>query len=79
MGYLLVSFPAQVGLRCDWWSAGPVKNIQHIWRLQIKKLKKLNLSESDSENDAVDFARVIVIESSEVVYEAKFSPFLIEN
>ena len=36
MGYSLGSFPTQVGLHGRWWSAGPVKNIQHIWRLQTK-------------------------------------------
>ena len=68
----------QGGFRIGWWSAGSVKNIQHIWRLQIKKSKR-NLSESDSENKAADFPRFIVIESLEEVCEAKFSPFLIEK
>ena len=55
-----------------------MKNIQHIWRLQTKKTKQ-NLSESDSENEAADFPRFIVIESLEEVCLAKFSPFLIEK
>ena len=38
MGYPLGLFPTQFGLRGGWRSAGPVKNIQHIWRLQTKKL-----------------------------------------
>ena len=76
MGYPLGSFPTPVGLRGGWRSARPVKNIQHIWRLQTKKR---NLSESDTENEAVDFPRFIVIESLEEVCLAKFSPFLIEK
>ena len=36
MGYPLGLFPIQVGLRGGWRSAGPVKNIQQIWRLQTK-------------------------------------------
>ena len=36
--YPLGLFTTQVGIRGGWWSAGPVKNIQHIWRLQTKKL-----------------------------------------
>ena len=43
-----------------------------------KKFKR-NLSESDSENEAADFLRFIVIESLEEVCLAKFSPFLIEK
>ena len=43
------------------------------------KKTKRNLSESDSENEAVDFPRFIVIESLEEVCLAKFSPFLIEK
>ena len=78
MGYPLGLFPKQVGLGGGWRSAGPVKNIQHIWRLQTKKTKR-NLSESDSENEAADFPRFIVIESLEEACLAKFSPFLIEK
>ena len=40
---------------------------------------KQNPSESDSENEAADFPRFIVIESLEEVCLAKFSPFLIEK
>ena len=79
MGYPLGLFTTQVGLRGGWRSAGPVKNIQLIWRLQTKKKTKRNLSESDSENEASDFPRFIVIESLEEVGLAKFSPFLIEK
>ena len=43
------------------------------------KKSKRNLSESDSENGAADFPRLIVIESLEGVCLAKFSPFLIEK
>ena len=43
------------------------------------KKTKQNLSESDSENEAADFLRFIVIESLEEVCLAKFSPFLIEK
>ena len=78
MGYLLGLFLTQVGLRGGWRCTGPVKNIQQIWRLQTKKTK-WNLSESDSENEAADFPRFIVIESLEEVCLAKFSPFLIEK
>ena len=38
-----------------------------------------NLSESDTENEAADFPRFIVIESLEEECLAKFSPFLIEK
>ena len=44
-----------------------------------KKKTKRNLSELDSENEAADFPRFIVIESLEGVRLAKFSPFLIEK
>ena len=44
-----------------------------------KKKTKRNLSKSDSEDEAADFPRFIVIESSEDVYLAKFFPFLIEK
>ena len=71
-------FTTQIRLRGGWRSAGPVKYIQHIWRLQTKKTKR-NLSESDSENEAADFPTFIVIESLEEVCLAKFSPFLIEK
>ena len=40
---------------------------------------KRNLSESDSENEAADLPRFIVIESLEKVCLAKLSPFLIEK
>ena len=40
------------------------------------KKAKQNLSESDSENEAADFPRFIVIESLEDVCLAKLSPFL---
>ena len=43
------------------------------------KKDKRNLSESDSENEAADFPRFIVIESLEEAYRAKFSSFLIEK
>ena len=78
MGNPLGSFPTQVGLRGGWRSAGPVKNIRQIWHLQTKKTKQ-NLSESDSENEAADFPRFIVIKSLEEVFLAKFSPFLIKK
>ena len=77
MGYPFGLFPTYIGLRGGWWSAGPVKNIQHIWCLQKKS--KWNVSKSDSENEAVNFPRFIVIESLEEVCLAKFSPFLIEK
>ena len=43
------------------------------------KKSKRNLSESDSENEAVYFRRFIVIESLAEVCLVKFSPFLIEK
>ena len=43
------------------------------------KKTKRNLSESDSEYEAADFPRFIVIESLEEVCLATFSPFLIEK
>ena len=44
-----------------------------------KKKTNQNLSESDSENEVVDFPRFIVIESLEEVSLAKFLPFLKEK
>ena len=44
-----------------------------------KNKKKQNLSESDSENEAADFPRFIVIESLEEVCLVKFSPLFIEK
>ena len=43
------------------------------------KKTKRNLSESDLENEAANFSRLIVIESLEDVFLAKFSTFLIEK
>ena len=43
------------------------------------KKSKRNLSESDSENEAADFPRFIVIKSLEKFCLAKFSPFLIKK
>ena len=37
------------------------------------------MSESDLENEAADFSRIIVIESLEEVCQANFSPFFIEK
>ena len=45
----------------------------------LNKKTKRNPSESDSENEAADFPRFIVIKSLEEVCLAKFSPFLIEK
>ena len=45
----------------------------------FKQKTKRNLSESDSENEAAEFPRFIVIESLEEVCLAKLSPFLIEK
>ena len=78
MGYPLGLFPTQVGLRGGWRSAGPVKKYIANMASSNKKTKQ-NLSESDSENEAADFPRFIVIESLEEVCLAKFSPFLIEK
>ena len=46
MGYPLGSFPRQVGLRGGWRSTGPVKNIQHIWHLQTKKLNETSQNQT---------------------------------
>ena len=46
MGYPLGSFPTQVGLRGEWRSAGPLKNIQHIWRLQTKNLNETSQNQT---------------------------------
>ncbi len=46
MGYPLGLFPTQVGLRGGWRIAGPVKNIQHIWRLQTKKLNETSQNQT---------------------------------
>ena len=71
MGYPLDSFPTQVRLHGGLWSAGSTENRQNIWHLEIKT--KRNLSELNSENEAADFPRFIVIESLEEVCLAKFS------
>ena len=78
MGYPLGLFTTQVGLRGGWRSAGPVKKYTAYMASSNKKTKR-NLSESDSENEAADFPRFIVIESLEEVCLAKFPPFLIEK
>ena len=49
------------------------------YMVSSNKKTKRNLSELDSENEAADFTRFIVIESLEEVCLAKFSPFLIEK
>ncbi len=74
MGLPLGSFPTQVGLHDGWWSTGPAKNIQHIWRLKLK-ISKRNLLE----NEAAEFQRFIVIKYLEEVGRDKFLSFLIEN
>ena len=71
-------FTTQVGLRSGWRSAGPVKKYTADMASSNKKTKR-NVSESDSENEAADFPRFIVIESLEEVGLAKFSYFLIEK
>ena len=73
-GFPFWFIPNTSWIRRGWWNVGRAKNIQHIWRLQIKN--KRNLPESDSENGVADFPRFIVIESLEKVCFAKFSPFL---
>ena len=45
----------------------------------LNKKTKQNLSESDSENEASDFPRFIILESLEETCLAKFSQFLIEK
>ena len=77
-GYPLGSFLKQVGLRGGWKSAGPSEKYTADMASSNKKTKR-NLSESDTENEATDFPRSIVIESLEDVCLAKFSPFLIEK
>ena len=46
IGYPLGLFPTQVGLRSGWGSAGPVKNIQYIWRLQTKNLNEISQNQT---------------------------------
>ena len=46
MGYPLGSFPTKVGLRGGWWRAGPVTNIQHIWRLQAENLNETSQNQT---------------------------------
>ena len=74
MGYPLDLFPAQVGFRGWWWSE---KYTAYMG--SSNKKSKWNLSESNSENEAADLPRFIVIESLEEVCLAKFSPLLIEK
>ena len=72
-GFPLSTIPTQVELHGRWWSIRPVKNIQHLWHLQIKKQTKpvrIRLR---------DFPRFIVIESLEEVCLAKLLPFLIKK
>ena len=52
---------------------------QGEWVSPLVHSQHKNLSESDSENEAADFPRFIVIESLEEVRLAKFSSFLIEK
>ena len=46
MGYPLGLFTTQVGLRGGWRSAGPVKNIQQIWRLKTQKLDETSQNQT---------------------------------
>ena len=71
VGYPLGLFPTQVGLRTS--------EKYTAYLASSNKKTKQNLSESDSENEAADFPRFIVIKSLEEVCHAKFSPFLIEK
>ena len=75
MGFHIGPYQTRVELRDGLGSTEPAKNIHHIWRFQKKK----RLSESDSENEAADIPRFIVIESLVEVCLAKFSPFLREK
>ena len=76
MRFPLGKYPTRVGLRGGWSSTGPAKKKMHqSWRLLPPKNKR-NLS--DSENEAIDFFRFIVIASLELVYLTKFS-FIIER
>ena len=50
-----------------------------VYMVSSNKKSKQNLSESDSEIEAADFSRFIVIESLEEVCLSKFSPFLKEK
>ena len=54
---------------------------QKLYRIYgvFKWKTKRNLSESDTENNAADSPRFIVIESLDEVCLVKFSPFLIEK
>ena len=48
---------------------------EHLWRLQTKR----NQSKSDSENEAAEFPRLIVMEFLDKVCFVKLSSLLIEN
>ena len=75
MGYPLGLFPTPVGLRGGWRSAGPVKNIQHIWRLQTKKLNGTFQKQTWRMRKQTSPDSLLL----EEVCLAKFSPFLIEK
>ena len=58
-----------------WWVVERRARKKYIaYMASSNKKSKRNLSESDSENEAADFPRFIVIESLEEVCLAKFSP-----
>ena len=54
-------------------------NGKYTASMALSNKTKWNLSESDSENEAADFHRFIVIEFLEEVCLAKLLPFLIEK
>ena len=67
MGFLLRSFPTQVGLRGEWWSVGPVNNNNNCGFFVLKKLKRI-LKETDYDNETeARFPRFIIIESTETL------------
>ena len=60
-----------------WWVVE--RRASERYTASSNKKSKQNLFESDSENEAANFPRFVVIESLEEVYLAKFWPFLIEK
>ena len=57
-GFPLVTFPTQVRFRGGWW----IYSIYGVFKKKNKTQRNLSESDSDSENEAADFPRFIVIE-----------------
>ena len=68
MGFSLGKLPVQVGLHGWWQSTGLTKNKMNKNNVAFskkKKKKKSNLYKSDTENEATEFPKCIVLESLE--------------